>query len=183
MKQLIAVVVVLFLILLALPSGPPTHPAEPQLLEQATRHAEQQAAQLEHQAVQNERLVALQQQWQAERAELYQQRDDLESARRDLAVERRELAMEQQREPIVAQSILQLGTLVLGLLPLSVCLLLLRRSQDPTESDAVAETLVDDLMSASPLVCTRELPSPAPTVGRLGSAGNDSSLPLEPPSP
>lgn len=117
-------------------------PADPRLLEMATRHVQQQA-------VQNERLAELQRQWQTERAELYEQRDQLESERRQLAIDR-------QREPIIAESILQVGTLALALLPLAFGIVLLRRSQEPDSSEVISETLVSDLLSHQPVLSARE---------------------------
>lgn len=117
-------------------------PADPRLLEMATRHAEQQA-------IQNDRLAELQHQWQVERRELYEQRDQLESERKQLAIER-------QREPVIAESILQVGSLALALLPLSFAIVLLGRSQERDSSDAISETLVSDLLSRQPVLVGRE---------------------------
>ena len=167
MPQVIAIVVLLVLAVM-FAQATRDSPPDKRIVELTTRHAEQQAAQ-------NQRLSALQQQWQTERSELYQQRDQLEAERRDLAMER-------QREPIIAQSILQIGTLALGLLPLAVCALLLRRAHDPDDTDTVAETLVTDLMSPHPVLLAREV-SPDLKAGRLGSTGDEPPPRLEPPSP
>ena len=167
MPKVIAIVVLLVLAVMFIQAMRGS-PADERIVELTTRHAEQQV-------FQNQRLAALQQQWQTERSDLYQQRDQLEAERKDLAVER-------QREPIIAQSIQQVGTLALGLLPLAVCALLLRRTHDPDEADTVAETLVTDLMSPHPVLLAREV-SPDPTAGQLGSVGDEPPTRLEPPSP
>ena len=152
-------------------SGPTVAPNrdDRRLEDLSAKHTEQQT-------VQNQRLAELQHQWQTERSDLYQQRDQLESERRDLADQR-------HRDPIVAQSILQLGSLTLGLLPLAVAALLLRRSTQPDEGDLIAETLVSDLMSAQPTVFASGLPSPQSPAGRLGAAENQPFTNPEPPSP
>lgn len=140
-------------------------PVDRRIVELTHRHAEQQTAQ-------NERLANLQQQWQRERADLYRERDLLE-------VERRELDRQRQREPVVAQSILQVGTLAMALLPLAVCVLLLRRPPTTDEGNAIAETLVEDLMSPHP---TLLIPQPSdPTQKPLGAARPESSPKLESP--
>lgn len=128
-------------------------PLDQRIIELTTKHAEQQASQ-------NDRLAELQKQWQAERTELSHQRDQLESDRKDLEIWR-------QREPLIAQSILQIGTLALALLPLAVCALLLRTSQEP-EANQIAETLVTDLMSSRPLVSSPGLAGPNTVLTRPG---------------
>lgn len=169
MPQLIGLMVLVTLGGLWLGSGTSETPVDRRSLELSVRHAELQSAQ-------NERLAALQQQWQAERAELYQQRDQLEADRRDLAVDR-------QQAPIVAESIEQLGMLALSLLPLAVCALLLWRVQESDDANAVAETLVADLMSPRPTLFRQDSPtSPSPS-GRLGSADHQPHLKLESPHP
>jgi len=167
MARVIAVVVILGLAAVSYQGLTRVMPDE-RLAELATKHAQQQAAQ-------NERLSELQRQWQAERSELYQQRDQLEADRQQLAIDR-------QREPIIAQSIAQVGTLALALLPLAVCFLLLRRPAEPGDSEAVAETLVSDLMSANPQLIVPELPAADPD-RRLGPTGSETSSQLEPPFP
>ena len=119
---------------------------ERKVLELANRHAEQQS-------LQSRQMAELQKQWQTERTQLNEQRDRLE-------VERQELAIQRQREPLIAESIQQVGTLALCLLPLIVCALLLRRSNEPEDGNAIAETLVTDLMSAKPTLFAPALPAP-----------------------
>ena len=122
------------------------HEHERKVLELANRHAEQQS-------LQSRQMADLQKQWQTERTDLNEQRDRLEAERQDIAIQR-------QREPLIAESIQQIGTLALCLLPLIVCALLLRKSNEPEDGNVIAETLVSDLMSAKPTLFAPALPAP-----------------------
>ena len=149
----------LALVVGCLKSPPVTSEHERKVLELANRHAEQQS-------VQAKQMVDIQKQWQTERTQLNEQRDRL-------AAERQEIAVQRQREPLIAQSIQQVGTLALCLLPLIVCALLLRKSNEPEDGNAIAETLVSDLMSAKPTLFVPALPAPSSNdkpAGHLTSA-------------
>ena len=149
----------LALMLGCLKSPPVTGEHERKVLELANRHAEQQS-------LQSRQMADLQKQWQTERTQLHEQRDRLEVVRQDIAFQR-------QREPLVAESIQQVGTLALCLLPLIVCALLLRKSNEPEDGNAIAETLVSDLMSAKPTLFVPALPAPSSNdkpAGHLTSA-------------
>lgn len=135
------------------------HEHERKVLELANRHAEQQS-------LQSRQMGQLQKQWQTERTDLNEQRDRLEAERQDIAIQR-------QREPLIAASIQQVGTLALCLLPLIVCALLLRRSDEPEDENTIAEMLVSYLMLAKPTLFAPPLPCPSSDdkpVGHLGSA-------------
>ena len=152
-------VLLLTLVLGCLKSPPVTGEHERKVLELANRHAEQQS-------VQSRQMAELQKQWQTERTQLNEQRDRLSAERQDIALQR-------QREPLVAQSIQQVGTLALCLLPLIVCALLLRKSNEPEDGNAIAETLVSDLMSAKPTLFVPAPPAPSSNekpAGHLTSA-------------
>jgi len=123
------------------------HEHEKKVLELANRHAEQQS-------VQAKQMAEIQKQWQTERTDLNTQRNQLES-------ERQEIALQRQREPLIAESIQQVGILTLCLLPLIVCALLLRKSSEPDEGNVIAETLVTDMMSAKPRLFAPALPAPS----------------------
>lgn len=142
MPRIIGTLVLLSLGLLLVTAAAWNYPVDRRILDLTNRHAEQQV-------VQNERLANLQQEWQRERTDLYHERDQLEE-------DRRELDRQRQREPIVAQSILQVGTLALALLPLVVCALLLWRPPATDDVDAIAETLVEDLLSPHPALFVRD---------------------------
>ena len=140
-------VLLLTLMLGCLKSPPVASEHERKVLELANRHAAQQS-------VQSRQMAELQKQWQTERTQLNEQRDRLEA-------ERREIAIQRQREPLIAESIQQVGTLALCLLPLVVCALLLRKANEPEDGNAIAETLVTDLMSAKPTLLAPALPAPS----------------------
>ena len=129
------------------PSKPAGNPLDPRVVELATKHAEQQA-------LQSRQMAELQKQWQTERTDLNEQRNRIE-------VERQEIALQRQREPLIAESIQQVGTLALCLLPLIVCALLLRKANEPDDGNVIAETLVSDLMSPHPTLFAPALPAPS----------------------
>ena len=66
-----------------------------------------------------------------------------------------------EREPLIAESIKQIGILTLCLLPLIVGALLLRRSNEPDDGNVIAETLVTDMMSAKSKLFASALPAPS----------------------
>src|SRR5580704_478112 len=110
--------------------------------------------------------IELHRQIEAERSGVNQQRDVLEQ-------ERRQIAQERNRDPIVADSILALGGLIATILPLLVCLFLLRGLFHKSDQEALAEVLVEDLVSRRPLLS-------GPAVVSLPGAGHDLRLPAEP---
>jgi len=57
-------------------------------------------------------------------------------------------------------------------LPLIVCALLLRKSNEPDDGNVIAETLVQDMMSAKPTLFAPALPAPSAdkSAGHLTSA-------------
>ena len=92
------------------------------------------------QADQNRRLVELQNQVQAQHVEIGRQRDALEK-------ERRELAAQRHRDPVVAESIFSIGTLLACLCPILLAWVLLNRADPGTDSEVIAETLIRDVSS------------------------------------
>ncbi|MBL6705541.1 MAG: hypothetical protein ISQ06_05480 [Planctomycetaceae bacterium] len=133
------------------------------LAEMAERHIERQAEQnrqvtelqrevaegsrrlVEADAQARQEMVTLQREVQAERSEVGRQRDLLEGERRDLAAKRR-------LDPIVAAAITNIGLLLASLLPLVLCWYLLQRRVEPADDQAVAEVLLEDLVSDRPLL-------------------------------
>ena len=73
------------------------------------------------------------------------QRDRLED-------ERRQIAATRNREPIIAESIKAIGLLIACLVPLLIALQILRRSDTPDESAAVAELLLSDMVADRPTI-------------------------------
>ena len=147
MRLIWVCVAMVLLVLGCLESSPSDHEHEKKVIELANKHAEQQS-------VQSRQMSDLQKQWQTERTSLNEQRDQLETERHDLAIQL-------QREPLIAESIKQVGILTLCLLPLIVCALLLRRSNEPEDGNVIAETLVTDMMSAKPTLFAPALPAPS----------------------
>lgn len=88
---------------------------------------------------------------QAERSSLDRQHEALEGERKSLAAQR-------QRDPIVAAAILQVGILLACLLPLAVCIYLLRATKDSQPVGELCELLVDELTASEPML----LPPPSP---------------------
>jgi hypothetical protein len=89
--------------------------------------------------------IELHRQIEAERSGINQQRDVLEQ-------ERRQIAEERNRDPIVAESILSAGGLIAAILPLLVCLALLRELFHKSDQEALADVLIEDLVSRQPLL-------------------------------
>lgn len=90
-------------------------------------------------------MVALQREMQAERTAIGRQRDVLEGERRDLAAKR-------HLDPIIAAALTNFGLLLACLLPLVLCWHLLRRPSESADDHAVAEVLIEDLLTDRPLL-------------------------------
>jgi hypothetical protein len=110
--------------------------------------------------------IELHRQLEAERSGVNQQRDALEQ-------ERRQIAADRNRDPIVAESIAAAAGLIAALLPLLVCLVLLRGLFHKPDGEALAEILIEDLVSEHPLLGE-------PSVGSLRGAVCAPRLPAEP---
>jgi hypothetical protein len=108
----------------------------------------------------------LHRQIESERSGVNQQRDALEQ-------ERRQIALERNRDPIIAESIQAAAGLIAAILPLLVCLFLLRGLFSRTDDEALAEVLIEDLVSQQSLLTE-------PAVISLPTAGSDLRLPTAP---
>lgn len=133
------------------------------LAEMAERNLERQAQQetrnteLQHQVAEGtkrlveadasarETIVDIHRDVQAERQGLGAQRDRMED-------ERRQIAETRNRESIIAESIKAIGLLIACLVPLLIALQILRRSDTPDESAAVAELLLSDMVADRPTI-------------------------------
>ena len=155
------------------------------LAELAERHLERQSEQnrqvteLQHEVAEASRrlveadaearqeMVTLQREVQAERSEVSRQRDLLEGERRELAIQRR-------LDPIIAAAITNVGLLLVCLLPLVLCWYLLHSRVEPADDQAVAEVLLEDLVTNRPLLLPR-----SDNVRALGvrTGSDDSSAP------
>jgi hypothetical protein len=143
------------------------------LLQQAEKHAAQQAEthrqtarQQQEVAESSRRLVeadakarqemaSMQNGLREDQAEVGRQRDQLET-------ERRELASQRYRDPIIASAIVNVGLVLAALLPLLVCVYVLWfvvRTRDADE--AVTEMLVEEIVSEKPRILPPVVPLPA----------------------
>src|ERR1700733_3939519 len=112
--------------------------------------------------------LELHRQIEVERSGVNRQRDALE-------YERRQIAAQRNRDPIIAESIQLAAGLIAAVLPLLVCLFLLRGLFDKPDQEVLAELLVDDLVSRQPLLgnsAARGLPE----------AGGNPRLSVDPPA-
>ena len=114
-------------------------------LVQADAQARQDAA-----AIQREH----QQEVRASRTRLDQQRDALEA-------ERRRIADQRYRDPIIADAIGGGALLIAAVLPLVICILLLRQLSSTPPDEALGELLLAELVADEPTLL------PARTVARL----------------
>ncbi len=133
------------------------------LAEMAERHLERQAEQnrqvtelqrevaegsrrlVEADAKARQEFATLQREIQVARSEVDEQRDLLEGERRQLAAKRR-------MDPIVAAAITNVGLILACLLPLLLCLLLLKSPASAADDQAVAEVLLEDLVVDRPIL-------------------------------
>ena len=134
-------------------------------LAKATREAAKQSAEQQRQLVQlqaevarsaselveadakaRSELTALQRDLQQGQAEVGQQRDQLENDRRDMARQR-------HRDPLIAAALTSIGLILACLLPLLLCVFILRTVRDPlTSEDALTELLVEEIVAKEPLL-------------------------------
>jgi hypothetical protein len=126
--------------------------------------------------------IQLHREIQTERSGINQQRDALEQ-------ERRQIADTRNRDPIVAESIQSAVGLIVAALPLVVCLFVLRGLFHKSDDEAMADVLVEELVTQQPLLAdpeSRLLPSQAPSESlpspvappRIGLS-QDRSIPAE----
>jgi VIT1/CCC1 family predicted Fe2+/Mn2+ transporter len=94
----------------------------------------------------------LHRQIESERSGINQQRDALERERRLIAAER-------IRDPIIAESIQAAAGLIAAILPLLICLFLLRGLFQRPVDETLAEVLIEDLVSQHPLLSEPEAAS------------------------
>lgn len=93
--------------------------------------------------------IQLQHEIQSERSAINQQQDHLEQ-------ERRQIAEQRGRDPIIAESIQSAVGLIVAALPLIVCLFLLRGLFQKSDDEAMADVLVEELVSYQPLFADPE---------------------------
>jgi hypothetical protein len=190
-----AVMIVALLMLLAtIGCGPAPDARDQRLADFARQSTEQQARQNEAMARQSQAVVqesvklaeAAQQLVESDakaRAELIaaqeqltsqldQQRAAVDSGRDQLESERRQIAQQRHRDPILAASIQTVGLIVAALLPLIICVYVIRQMCCTEPDDgAVAELLVHELTTDQPMLLPGPVLRPAPAIehhaGRL----------------
>lgn len=106
-------------------------------------------------------IVALQRDLQQGQAELGRQRDQLEDDRRQYADDR-------NRDPILANAILGVGTILACLLPLILCIALVLSLRDRSETEStLTEILVEEIAGEKPILL--------PHAGRNATLEHESS--------
>ena len=119
---------------------------------------------VEAEAESREKFQAMQENLRSDQATIGQQRDALEADRREIAAQR-------NRDPIIAASIVQIGTVLATLLPLLLAgYLVWAMRHNAGEDDAVvAEMLVSELVSEHPrLLAPEPIRLPAPPAAAIG---------------
>jgi len=111
------------------------------------------------QADQNRRLAELHSQLQSQQTTLNQQRDALEE-------ERRELAAKRLRDPVIAESITAIGTLLACLAPILLAWVVLSRGNQELDAELITDALITDLASGGKSVLLPAL-QPPPAAARL----------------
>jgi hypothetical protein len=90
--------------------------------------------------------IAMQRDLQKGQDELGHQRDQLENDRRQYADQR-------SRDPIIANTILDVGIILACLLPLALCIFLVLGLRDKSQSDSdLADVLVQEIVSDAPML-------------------------------
>ena len=90
--------------------------------------------------------------------DLQQQRSQVDRQREELDEERKQIATARLRDPVIASAVLQIGLALLCVLPLLVCIYVLRAvTHAPVDdsSQALTELLVLDVTSDQPLLVPR----------------------------
>jgi hypothetical protein len=117
--------------------------------------------------------LELHKQIESERSAINEQRDALEA-------ERRQLADHRIRDPLIANAILAAAGLVAAILPLAVCVYLLRGLFHKSDDQAMVDVLIEEMVSHRPLLAAPEhlnLPANShsschsPTVDEVPSSG------------
>jgi hypothetical protein len=84
-------------------------------------------------------------------AQLHQQRATVDAGRDQLEEERQRIADQRHRDPLLAAAIQNVGLIIACLLPLLVCIVVIRQmSSSEPDDGAVAELLVSELTSDQP---------------------------------
>ncbi len=173
--------IVLILPLIGCDSAPDQRLADlaRQSVEQQARQTEQMAQQSQVFVQQSQRLTEAAQELVTRDAEARQElvqaqhqlhsgvaaeRANVDRQREAMETERRELATQRGRDPIIAEAVQGVGVMLACLLPLVICLYVLRHLGTESTGDmALGELLVSEFTAERPLF----LPSPSPGAPRF----------------
>ena len=121
---------------------------------QETAEASRQLVEADAQA--RREMLEVHRELQAERNGLDRQHDELER-------ERKQITQARHRDPIIANALLTIGMLIVSVLPLLVCIHLLRGLWGATPDEAVGELLIAELASETSALLPIDSPRlPAP---------------------
>ena len=99
-------------------------------------------------------------------AQLDRQRAAIDAGRDQLEQERRKIAGQRYRDPLVAAAIQNVGLTIACMLPLVICVFVLRQmGRTEPDDQAVAELLVHELTTDKPLLLTGPTMKPPEQVG------------------
>jgi ElaB/YqjD/DUF883 family membrane-anchored ribosome-binding protein len=183
----------LLMLLTTIGCGPAPDMRDPRLADFARQSTEQQARQNEAMAKQSQAVVeesqklaeAAQQLVQSDAkartdmiaaqerltTQLDQQRAAADKGRDQLEQERKQIAAQRHRDPIVAASIQTVGLIMAALLPLVVCIFVIRQMCRAEPDDAaVASLLVTELTAERPLLLPAPALRPAPALAHHASS-------------
>lgn len=98
-------------------------------------------------------------------SQLDQQRAAVDSGRDQLESERRQIAQQRHRDPILAASIQAVGLIVACLLPLAICIFVIRQmGRTEPDDSAVASLLLTELTADRPVLLPGPVLRPAPAL-------------------
>jgi len=101
--------------------------------------------------------------------QLDQQRAAVDTGRDQLEAERKQLAAQRHRDPLIAASIQTVGLILAALLPLIICVYVIRMmSRTEPDDAAVASLLVTELTADRPMLLPGPVLRPAPALEHHG---------------
>ena len=101
--------------------------------------------------------------------QLDQQRAAVDTGRDQLEAERKQLAAQRHRDPLIASSIQTVGLILAALLPLIICVYVIRMmSRTEPDDAAVASLLVTELTADRPMLLPGPVLRPAPALEHHG---------------
>ena len=144
MSRFFLVITILSLLFLAFPGCNEDERAQVHRSQAEVAEASRQLVEADAKA--RTETVALQRELQQGQDELGRQRDQLENDRRQYADQR-------NRDPIIANTILDVGMIFACLLPLALCIFLVLGLRDKSQTDSdLADVLVQEIVSDEPFL-------------------------------